>query len=386
MKYAGLPHGTLRGTIVDVNDPENRGRVKVIFDDMNPDIPQVFGAGEWSKERVGQKPDSSHWIDTSPAFNGKQPKGIVGKRVNISASNGQFQYAILQDVMYDPQLLAEGKQEKFKRPNNSSMTRLPVYEPDEIPLPSEDNHGCLLIENNGPMKGDWICVCVKRDGKYYWVRLADLAHGHAGGNDGTQQVDSLGNRQNPVMQGTTSDNVFPTTHQQFTINSNYTTRPQGNPKGQVAHWYPAPQSGDKYKEGEDKLLINPAPNPSLSFVRDPAGFSGLTTSIQGYSPSFAPSISTILQPKAQQALQKAEEIAQQVGAKAEASTKFVSSEALKNSAGGSPEGVPPGTQQALQNLPSPNGTLSTPLPAGSSVKIPSPVLNVLKKVISFRLR
>ena len=141
MKFAGLPRGTLRGTIVDVDDPEERGRVRVVFDDMNPDIPQVSGAGEWSKERIGKEPDKSHWIDTSPAFKGKQPKGLVGKRVNISASNGQYQYAVLQDVMFDPQLLAKGKQKKLDMPDNSSMTRLPIYPAGELPPPGKENHG-----------------------------------------------------------------------------------------------------------------------------------------------------------------------------------------------------------------------------------------------------
>jgi hypothetical protein len=141
MKFAGLPRGTLRGTIVDVDDPEERGRVRVVFDDMNPDIPQVSGAGEWSKERVGEEPDKSHWIDTSPAFKGKQPKGLVGKRVNISASNGQYQYAVLQDVMFDPQLLAKGKQKKLDMPNNSSMTRLPIYPSGELPPATAENVG-----------------------------------------------------------------------------------------------------------------------------------------------------------------------------------------------------------------------------------------------------
>ena len=114
MKFAGLPRGTLRGVIKDINDPENRGRVRVVFDDMNPEIPQVSGAGDESKERVGLEPDLSHWIDVSPAFKGKQPAGLVGKRVNISASNGQYQYAVLQDVLYDPELLAQGRQDQLK--------------------------------------------------------------------------------------------------------------------------------------------------------------------------------------------------------------------------------------------------------------------------------
>ena len=385
MKFAGLPRGTVRGTIKDVNDPENRGRVRVVFDDMNPEIPQVSGAGDWSKERVGEEPDLSHWIDVSPAFNGKQPKGMVGKRVNISVSNGQYQYAVLQDVMYDPQLLATGKQGDLKRPNNSSMTRLPVYDVDEVPLPSEDNHGCLIIENNGPMNGDWICVCVKRDGKFYWVRLADLAHGHAGGNDGSQQVDSMGNRQNPVMQGATGDGVFPTTHQQMTLNSNYTTNPQGNPKGKEAHWYPAPQSGDEFKPGENKPLLNPVPDGALSFVRDPAGFSSLTQSFGSYVPSFNPSISSILSADAKKSLEKAQQVAKLLQKTQEVlsnPTQFVIDQALAGAAGLNPEGTPPGTSVALGDLQNPQGTLNTTLPSPPT-SLPSGIGAVFKQVRSF---
>ena len=53
-KLAGLPHGTLRGVVTSVEDPLNRGRVRVVFDDMNPDIPQITGAGEISSRRVGE--------------------------------------------------------------------------------------------------------------------------------------------------------------------------------------------------------------------------------------------------------------------------------------------------------------------------------------------
>lgn len=177
MKYAGLPHGTLRGTIVDVEDPEERGRVRVVFDDMNPEIPQVYGAGEWSKKRVGEDPDISHWIDTSPAFKGRQPKGLVGKRVNIVPSNSQYQFAVLQDVMYDPQMLASGK---LDYPNNSSMTRLPCYPSGQLPPATAENVGCTLVELNGPQGDDWLVVCLKRSGAYTWVRHIDRLHYHTG--------------------------------------------------------------------------------------------------------------------------------------------------------------------------------------------------------------
>jgi hypothetical protein len=197
----GLPMGTLRGTIVDVDDPKERGRVKVIFDDMNPDIPQVSGAGDWSKRRVGEAPDESHWIDTSPAFKGKQPKGLVGKRVNISASNGQYQYAVLQDVMFDPQLLAEGQKKKLDMPNNSSMTRLPVYPSGELPPATAENVGCVIIEEDGFDGMQWLSVCLLRSGGYTWVNMMDRLHIHD-----SQANDSAGD-----SEGTVNDDTHATT-------------------------------------------------------------------------------------------------------------------------------------------------------------------------------
>ena len=240
MKFAGLPRGTLRGVIKDVEDPENRGRVRVVFDDMNPEIPQVSGAGDWSKERVGQEPDLSHWIDVSPAFRGKQPPGLVGKRVNISVSNGQYQYAVLNDVLYDPELLAEKAKGKLEMPNNSSMTRLPIYPSGSLPPAASDNHGCMVIESGGPMNSDWLCVCLQRQGSYFWVRHIDMAHGHSGQNDGKQPPDSSGDGEPPVNQQTIWDYVFPTTGGEMQKYSQYGTSPRANPFGGEAKWYDPP--------------------------------------------------------------------------------------------------------------------------------------------------
>jgi len=237
---AGLPRGTVRGTVVSVDDPEERGRVKVIFDDMNPDIPQVYGAGEYSKEREGKEPDKSHWLDVSPAFKGKQPKGMVGKRVNISVSNGQYQYAVLQDVVYDPQMLAQGRGKDMEMPNNSSMTRLPIYGSGDLPPAGKENHGCMVIEEGGPMDSDWLCVCLKRQGSYIWVRHVDLQHGHAGENDGTQPNDSRGDREQPVNEQAVWDYVFPTSKQAMPKSSAYGTSPRPNPYGGQATWNAPP--------------------------------------------------------------------------------------------------------------------------------------------------
>ena len=244
-QYAGLPKGTLRGVIKDVDDPENRGRVRVVFDDMNPEIPQVTGAGDWSKKREGEDPDLSHWIDVSPAFKGKQPKGLVGKRVNIAVSNGQYQYAVLQDVLFDPDLLAQESKDKLKMPNNSSMTRLPIYESGSLPPATEENHGCMVIEMNGPLDSDWLCVCLKRQGNYYWVRHIDMAHGHAGENDGKHSNDTHGDAEFPVEEQTIWDYVFPTTGGEMQKYSRYGTNPRANPFGGQAKWYEPPKSSEK---------------------------------------------------------------------------------------------------------------------------------------------
>lgn len=199
MKFAGLPRGTLRGTIVDVDDPEERGRVRVIFDDMNPEIPQVSGAGDWSKERVGEEPDKSHWLDVTPAFKGKQPKGLIGKRVNISPSNGQYTMALASDVIYDPQMLAKGKD--LEMPNNSSMTRLPVYPSGSLPPATAENVGCVIVEENGFDGMQWLSVCLQRSGGYTWVNLMDRLHIHD-----SQANDSAGD-----SEGTVNDDTHATT-------------------------------------------------------------------------------------------------------------------------------------------------------------------------------
>ena len=194
-KFAGLPKSSLRGTVVSVEDPEKRGRVKVIFDDMNPDVPQVTGAGEWSEPREGEKPDASHWIDVSPPFKGRQPPGLVGKRVNINASNGQYQYAVLQDVLHDPETLAAGK--GVPMPDNSSMTRLPCYPSGNLPDATAENVGCVIVETGGFQGLDWLTVCLKRSGGYKWVNMMDRLHTHD-----SQANDSRGDKEGLVNDDT----------------------------------------------------------------------------------------------------------------------------------------------------------------------------------------
>jgi hypothetical protein len=165
----------------------------------------------------------------------------VGKRVTISSTNGDFSYAVLGDVLYDPDNLTESGKKKLKQPNNSSMTRLPVYPSGSLPPAGEENHGCMVIESGGPMDSDWLCVCLRRQGSFIWVRHVDLQHGHAGENDGTQPNDSRGDREQPVNEQAVWDYVFPTSKKAMPKSSAYGTSPRPNPYGGQATWHAPPK-------------------------------------------------------------------------------------------------------------------------------------------------
>ena len=297
-QFLGFQKGTVRGKIVDVDDPKERGRVKVIFDDMNPDIPQGTGVGEFSNKRVGEEPDQSHWIDTSPAFKGKQPKGLIGKRVNISVSNGQFQFAVLQDVMFDPQILATSEKSKLKIPNNSTMTRMPIYEKGTLPLPCEENWGCTVVEAGGPYGNDWLCVCLRRDSKYIWVRHVDMQHGHAGGNDTTAFPDTGGDKPSPAKVATVWDKVFVTSANECPKYTAYGTEARGNPFGPACQWFTPPMN-EKAEKPVEPLPILPATygnqNVALATLRDDDGFTKIISG-QIIPPTLPPipSLSSIL--------------------------------------------------------------------------------------------
>jgi hypothetical protein len=177
--------------------------VLVVFDDMNSeDIPQVVGGGEeYAGPRLDTPGDHSHWIDVSPAFKGRQPPGLVGKRVTISSTNGDYTYAVLGDVLYDPDGLTESGKSKLKEPDNSSMTRLPVYPAGSEPAASAENVGCCIVISGGFDGMDWLSVCLKRSGGYKWVNMMDRLHIHD-----SQAADSDGD-----SEGTVNDDTHATT-------------------------------------------------------------------------------------------------------------------------------------------------------------------------------
>lgn len=192
---AAGPKGSVRATIVSVDDPEERGRVKVVFDDMNPEKPQVEGSGTYGKrEGVESK---SQWVDFSPAFKGKQPKRLVGKRVTLDMTDAQYQYGVVRDVIWDEGVLTK----KTEQPNTGTMTRLPCYGSDELPPCNAENAGLMVVQLGGFDGMDWCTVCLKRSGGYKWVNLMDRLHIHD-----SQVNDSAGD-----SEGTVNDDTHATT-------------------------------------------------------------------------------------------------------------------------------------------------------------------------------
>ena len=238
------------GRIVDVNDPERRGRVKVVLDQTNPDFQSEDGYDQGESQ-----PTQTDWIKPDIPFRGVQPDKLVGMRVPIKARSGDPNRLSFGAPIYDPEETTEqwsgggdsgGSSRSRSRsggdeggggdgeggiPENSDMVRMQVFPSGSLPDASAENHGCIVLEEGGPMDSDWLCVCAKRKGSFYWIRLVDLAHGHAGEDDGDQKPDSAGDGEQPVKENTVWDYVFPTTHEEYSKTSIHGTDPRNNPEG-----------------------------------------------------------------------------------------------------------------------------------------------------------
>jgi len=189
------------GTIVDVDDPKEEGRVRVILDQVNPDY--LKGKGF---EQSG-RPTETDWIYPIVPFKGKQPKALVDKkaRVPIVPRDGDPNRLNFGDPVYDP-----NEFDKAKQPQNSAMTRLPCYPAGELPPADQDNVGCMIVELGGPQGYDWLMVCLKRAGGYKWVRHADRLHYHTGQLPDTDN-DSEGNGPDTSTEKRTYDDIIVTT-------------------------------------------------------------------------------------------------------------------------------------------------------------------------------
>ena len=212
------------GTITDVNDPEERGRVKVVLDQVNPEFME-----EDEYPQDGSQPTQSDWIKPDIPFRGIQPEQLIGMRVPITARGGDPNRLSFGDPIYDPEETEElqwptgagqgrgrsGGEGGEEIPPNTAMVRAPVYPTGSLPPPGVENFGCIVIEEGGPCQSDWMCVCLKRRGTYYWVRHVDLNHMHADQDDGRQPPDADGDGEAPVDEGPIWDKVAPTTDKAY---------------------------------------------------------------------------------------------------------------------------------------------------------------------------
>lgn len=213
------------GVIVDVQDPEERGRVRVILDEANP----RYLEDEYSYNQGGAEATQTKWVDPLVPFHGIQPQNLLNTRVPIYPRAADPNRLWFGDPVYDKY----GKEvlgRDSEQPRNSAMTRIPVYPHGELPKAGPDNVGCAVVEQGGPMGSDWLCVCLRRRGSWMWIRHLDIAHIHSGQDNGRQGGDSGGNGEKPVKQSVVWDRVAPTTG----LKSGY---PRQSRSGQGAGFY-----------------------------------------------------------------------------------------------------------------------------------------------------
>ena len=173
-QYARDNAGILRetaGRVIDVEDPEELGRIRVVLREVDPKYLEENGLPQGAAAET-----ESDWINPFPAFKGKQPKSLLEKRVKIMPSQGDPNKMIFGDVLYD----IDDDPTIKEIPDSSNMTRLPIYSTGEIPPATAENIGCCIVEKGGPGGNDWLMVCLQRDGAYKWVRHIDRLHYHTG--------------------------------------------------------------------------------------------------------------------------------------------------------------------------------------------------------------
>jgi hypothetical protein len=196
--------GVRTGTVISVSDPEDRGRALVQMDTENSNY---IGAGV-----EAQNPSQTYWVNSVPAFVGKLPPTVVGQRVILHTGNNDEGQLFIQDVIRD-------KMDKDAPAQSSTMVRMPMYPSGSLPPPGQDNLGCTVVELDGPCNSDWLCTCLRRRGKYLWIRHIDLNHIHQDQDDGRQPPDSSGDGEAPVDEGPIWDKVAPTTDEAYSYQS-----------------------------------------------------------------------------------------------------------------------------------------------------------------------
>ena len=196
--------GVRTGTIVSTDDPDNRGRALVLMDTENENY---VGAGVESRNA-----SQTYWVNSVPAFVGQLPPTMKGQRVMLHTGNNDEGQLFIQDVIRDGM-------DKDAPAQSSTMTRMPMYPSGSLPPAGAENLGCTVVELDGPCDSDWLCTCLRRRGKYLWIRHIDLNHIHQDQDDGRQPSDSAGDSEAPVDEGTIWDKVAPTSDKAYSYQS-----------------------------------------------------------------------------------------------------------------------------------------------------------------------
>lgn len=195
---AHLQPATMVGTVVSVNDPLERGRVKVVTDNFNPN-----DDGQTSS----YKATTTAWATVADSFIGIQSDYLVGQRVVLHTAGNDPNNLVIGNVIHDENSSAPVV--------GATMTRFPIYDSGSLPEACAANLGCTVIELDGPCSSDWLCTCLRRRGKYLWIRHIDLNHIHQDQDDGRQPPDSAGDGEAPVDEGTIWDKVAPTSDEAY---------------------------------------------------------------------------------------------------------------------------------------------------------------------------
>ena len=164
-------YGPITGVVTNVDDPELKGRVKVKLDPFKQEfIPE-------------------EWMPVVGAFQGTQPKQLVGQKVLIAPIEGSVHlYRIIGlldgDIgTYDP-VTSQGEfdhhvdssdyaalqDEKPLTSKTGTMLRLPVYSipaRDALPRCHAGNHGAQVVIDDGLNSFQVTCLRVK--GGFGWI-------------------------------------------------------------------------------------------------------------------------------------------------------------------------------------------------------------------------
>lgn len=120
----GRALGAVEGVVTSVDDPENRGRVRVALDSKGGEVETI-------------------WMPVANSIVGRQADTLVGKRVLVSPINGNLHMLRVVDVLDTGTALS---------------ARSPVYT-TELPPCNQDNLGAIVVHNQ-PGRECRACICL----------------------------------------------------------------------------------------------------------------------------------------------------------------------------------------------------------------------------------